>query len=61
MLFGIMGMGWRLRVSLLLVLHQVFRLFVGLTYFGEDGLRICHRNGMVALELKTYHNLSHMF
>ena len=37
MLFGIMGMDWRLRVCWLLVLRQVF---VELMYFGGDGLRI---------------------
>ena len=40
MLFGIMGMDWRLRVCWLLVLR---RDFVGLMYFGGDGLRIGHR------------------
>jgi hypothetical protein len=32
-LFGTMGMDWRLRVCWLLVLHQVF---VGLMYFGGE-------------------------
>ena len=39
-LFGIMGMDWRLRVCWLLVLRQVF---VELMCFGGDGFRISHR------------------
>ena len=39
-LFGIMGMDWRLRVCWLLVLRQVF---VELMCFWGDGLRISHR------------------